>query len=251
MILVIADATFREAVRSRAFLGLLIIFAVCVALSRIVGWVSSTDGNLVTTNIVLSLQSLIGVLVAVATGTALVQAEIQSRTLYTVLSRPLPRWQFVVGKFTGLSAALAAGQAAMLAIGLAYLWITGAKVTGWLVVAGGLTIAEVLVMAAVSLCWTALTSPLLAAVLGLATYALGHAVASLPGLMHYLKGWQAPVAACLASLVPDLGHFTYRDQAAHGYPINLSDLALHLVYAGLWIALLVTITVAVFRRKQL
>jgi ABC-type transport system involved in multi-copper enzyme maturation permease subunit len=252
MIPIIAGATFREAARSRAFLGLLLIFTIAVVLSRIVGWVSSTDGNIVTANLVMSLQSLIGVLVAVATGTALVQSEIQSRTLYTVLSRPLPRWQFVVGKFTGLAAALLAGQAAMLAIGLAYLWITGAPVSGWMLVAGGLTACEVLVMAAVALCWTALTSPLLAAVLGLATYALGHAVASLPGLMHHLgHGWKPIVAVGLASLVPDLGHFTYRDQAVHGYPINPAAVGGHLLYAGLWIALLVTITVAVFRRKQL
>lgn len=251
MIRIIAWATCREAVRSRAFLGLLAIFLVCTLLSRIVGWVSSTDGNEVTTDLVLSLQSLIGVLVAVATGTALVQKEIQEKTLYTVLSRPIARWHFVVGKFTGLAAALALGQAAMLVLGLAYLWLTGAEVTRWLWVAGLLTVFEVLVMAAVSLCWTALTSPLLATVLCLATFAAGHAVASLPDLINHLKGWQLTVVACLASVMPNLGMFTYRNQAVSGLPLPLSDLLERAGYAGLWMALLVTITVAVFRRRQL
>jgi len=113
MITVIAGATFREAVRSRTFVALIIIYTLGVLLSRVVGWVSSTDGNLVTTDLVLSLQSVIGVLVAVATGTALVQSEIQQKTLYTILSRPVSRWQFVVGKFLGLAAALALGQVVM------------------------------------------------------------------------------------------------------------------------------------------
>lgn len=251
LIAVIAGATFREAVRSRTFLGLLAIYAVCVLLSRLVGWVSSTDGDIVTTDLVMSLQALVGVLVAVATGTALVHTEIVNKTLYTVVSRPIARWQFVVGKFLGLAAGLVAGQAAMLAIGLAYLAATGAEVHGWLVLGGALTMVEVLVMAAVSLCWTSLSSPLLAAVLGLATWFAGHAVASLPDLINHLKGWQLAVAASLASLVPNLGEFTYRNQAVYRLPLGWAELAERLAYGGLWIALLVAVTVLVFRRKHL
>jgi ABC-type transport system involved in multi-copper enzyme maturation permease subunit len=248
---IIAGATFREAVRSRAFVGLLLIFALAVLGSRLVGWISATDGNVVTTDLVLSLQSVIGVLVAVATGTALVHTEIRQMTLYTVLSRPVPRWQFVVGKFVGLSGSLLAGQVAMLGIALAYLFVTGAEVHHWLLWAGLLTAVEVLVMAAVSLCLTALTSPLLAAVLGLAVYALGHAVAVLPQLMNHLTGWQMVVASGLASLVPNLGMFTYRNQAVYHLPIGWGELGIDVLYGGLWITLLVAITVSVFRRKQL
>jgi ABC-type transport system involved in multi-copper enzyme maturation permease subunit len=251
MIRVIAVATCREAVRSRTFIGLLVVYTGAVMLSRIVGWVSSTDGNIVTTDLVFSLQSIIGVLVAVATGTALVHTEIQQKTLYTVLSRPLPRWQFVVGKYLGLALALAIGQLAMIAIGLVYLAVTGADVHHWLVIAAGLTIVEVLLMAAVSLCLTALSSPLLAALLSVVVYALGHAVATLPELMYHLKGTQAKVAIAIASLVPNLGMFTYRDQAVHRSPIAWTTVGNDVLYGALWIMLLVTITVAIFRRKQL
>ncbi len=251
MIGVIAWATCREAVRSRTFILLLIIYLLGVLMSRIVGWISATDGNIITTDVVFSLQSIMGVLVAVATGTALVHVEIQQKTLYTILSRPLPRWQFVLGKYLGLCLALVAGQLAMLIIGLIYLMLTGADVHQWLVVAGLLTTLEVLVMAAVSLCWTALSSPLLAAVLGLATYALGHAVHSLPGLVHHLKGTQQTIAIVLASLVPDLGQFAYRNEAVYRTPLTLEDLALRVIYGVMWCTLLVVITIAVVRRKQL
>ena len=157
----------------------------------------------------------------------------------------------MLGKYLGLCLALAAGQVAMLVIGLIYLVATGAPVHSWLLIAGLLTIVEVLVMAAVSLCWTALSSPLLAAVLGLATYAIGHAVHSLPGLVHHLKGTQQTIAIVLASLVPDLGQFAYRNEAVYRTPIALDDLLMRLAYGGLWCALLVVITVSVIRRKQL
>ncbi len=251
MIGIIAWATCREAIRSKTFILLLVIYLIGVLLSRIVGWISATDGNIITTDIIFSLQSIMGVLVAVATGTALVHVEIEQKTLYTVLSRPLPRWQFVVGKYLGLCMALAAGQIAMLIIGVIYLAITGAEVHQWLFIAGFLTILEVMVMAAVSLCWTALSSPLLAAVLGLATYALGHAVHSLPGLVHHLKGMQQIIAISFASLVPDLGQFAYRNEAVYRTPITMEDLGIRLLYGLLWCSLLVVITITVIRKKQL
>ncbi|MFM2090787.1 MAG: hypothetical protein RLZZ127_1276 [Planctomycetota bacterium] len=251
MILVVANATAREALRGRTGLALLGFYAVAVLLSRIVGWISATDGHVVTTDLVMSLQSIVGVLVAIATGTALVQSEIQSRTLYTVLTRPIPRWRFVVGKFAGLAAALLIGQAAMLALGLGYLAATGAPVTGWLALAGGLTAAEVLIMAAVALALTAVSSPLLGAVLAIAVYALGHAVAGLPGLIHHLQAWQQGIAITFASLVPNLGPFAYRAEAVHGVPLPWTELGHALGYGGLWIALLVAITVITLDRKQL
>jgi len=140
---------------------------------------------------------------------------------------------------------------AMLAIGLAWLWLTGAPIHGWLVLAGLLTTAEVLLMAAAALCWTALSSPLLAAALGLATYALGHAVAALPGLMYHLDGWKRTLATLLAALVPNLGEFAYRNEAVHRVALSAVQVAERLAYGGLWIALLVTVTVSVYRRKQL
>ena len=63
VITTVAGATFREAVRSRAFIGLLAVFAVAALLTRVVGWISATDGHLVATDLVMSLQSVIGVLV--------------------------------------------------------------------------------------------------------------------------------------------------------------------------------------------
>jgi len=251
MIWVIASATMRESIRSKAFIGLLALYLVAVLLSRIAGWISGTDGNVVTTSIVFSLQSIFGVLVAVATGTALVQTEIQQKTLYTILSRPVKRWHFVLGKFLGLSGALMAGQVIMLLLGLGYLRATGAPVTGWALLAGLLTMLEVLVMASVSLCWTALTTPLVAVALCLATYAVGHAVGELPQLLYHLHGVKLLLCTALAALVPDLSRFVYRDLALHQIPITVSDVAERLAYGLLWISLFVTITTTVFRQKQL
>jgi ABC-type transport system involved in multi-copper enzyme maturation permease subunit len=250
LITVVAANTAREALRSRSFLLLLAVFGVGVLLAPVVGWISATDGRVVTTDLVFSLLSVVGVLVAVATGTALVHNEMQQRTIYTVLSRPIPRWQFVVGKYLGLVVALVIGQVAMLLLASLALLCFGAVFNGLLLLAGALIIEEVCLMAAVSLCWTSLSSPLLAAVLSLATYALGHAVGSLPYYINHLEGAQKWLVVFLASCIPNLSGFAYRNQAVYGE----APAAEHWLAVGtglLWIVFLVTVTVAVLRRKQL
>lgn len=255
MILVVARATARQMLRSRTFVALLCIYCVALLLSRIVGWISGTDGNIVTADVVFSLQAVIGVLVAVATGTALIHTEIQQRTLYTILSRPLGRWEFIVGKFTGLSLGLCVGQLLMLLLGIAYLWLTGfpfsASMIWYFLLSGALIMVEVVIMAGVSLMFTVMSSPLLAAVLSLAMFMLGHAVATLPQLMNHLSGFQQWLAAAFASLVPNFGYFAYRNQAVYGYPPDYGELGISLIYALLWIVLLLAMTIIIFRRRQL
>ena len=259
MINVIAGATAKQSIRSRTFVSLIVIYVVAVLLSRLVGWVSATDGNIVTADLVFSLQSVIGVLVAVATGTALVHSEIQQRTLYTILSRPLGRGEFIIGKYLGLCLSLSVGQLIMLCIGIVYVSLTmlinGHDISLLMMwhyfIAGIMILLEVVIMAGVSLMFTLVSSPLLAAVLSLAIYALGHAVATLPQLMNHLDLWQQWIAAAFASLVPNLGHFTYRNQAVHGFPPDYDHILIACIYAFCWIALLLSISIIVFKRHQL
>ncbi|MFW5829534.1 MAG: ABC transporter permease [Planctomycetota bacterium] len=249
-ILIIANATAREALRAKSVLLLIALYAVGVLLTPVIGWISATDGRVVNTDLTFSLLSLIGVLVAVATGTALVHTEIQQRTLYTVLSRPIERWHFILGKYIGLCAALILGQAAMLMVALGATELVGVGASWYLVLAGVLIWLEVCIVAAISLCLTSVAGPLLAAALSLAVYALGHAVHELPHFMHHLEGWQNAIAVTFASLIPDLGGLAYRNDAVYGEPPGKEQL-IGAVLTTLWIILLVGISSMVMRRKQL
>jgi Cu-processing system permease protein len=102
----IAANTFREAVRDRVLYNL-IAFAVLLSGAAIfVGQISIEIEKLVVINLGLTAVSLFGVVIAIFIGIGLVSKEIEKRTLYTVLSRPVRRWEFIVGKFFGLSGTL-------------------------------------------------------------------------------------------------------------------------------------------------
>ena len=102
----IASNTFREAVRDRVLYNL-IAFAVLLSAAAIfIGQISIEIERLVVVNLGLTAVTLFGVVIAIFVGIGLVSKEIEKRTLYTVLSRPVRRWEFIVGKFFGLAATL-------------------------------------------------------------------------------------------------------------------------------------------------
>ena len=102
----IASNTFREAVRDRVLYNLIAFALLLSGAAIFVGQISIDIESLVVINLGLTAVSLFGVVIAIFIGIGLVSKEIDKRTLYTVLSRPVRRWEFIVGKFFGLAGTL-------------------------------------------------------------------------------------------------------------------------------------------------
>src|ERR1700745_2260847 len=102
----IATNTFREAVRDRVLYNLIAFALLLTGAAVLVGQVSIEIERLVVINLGLTAVSLFGIVIAILIGIGLVSKEIEKRTLYTVLSRPVRRWEFIVGKFFGLAGTL-------------------------------------------------------------------------------------------------------------------------------------------------
>src|SRR5947209_18023810 len=105
-ILHIATNTFREAVRDRVLYNLIAFALLMSGAAVLVGQISLDIERLVVINLGLTAVSLFGIVIAIFIGIGLVSKEIDKRTLYTVLSRPVRRWEFIVGKFFGLAGTL-------------------------------------------------------------------------------------------------------------------------------------------------
>src|SRR6266566_8347750 len=113
----IATNTFREAVRDRVLYNLIAFALLMSGAAVLVGQISLDIERLVVINLGLTAVSLFGIVIAIFIGIGLVSKEIEKRTLYTVLSRPVRRWEFIAGKFFGLAGTLIANTAFM-AIGV-------------------------------------------------------------------------------------------------------------------------------------
>ena len=134
----IAFNTFREAVRDRVLYNLIAFALLLSGAAILVGEISIDIERLVVVNLGLTAVSLFGVVIAIFIGIGLVSKEIDKRTLYTVLSRPVRRWEFVVGKFFGLTGTLVVNTFFMaLGVFLALLYVAHKfeKMDGWVLVA--------------------------------------------------------------------------------------------------------------------
>src|ERR1700734_4440231 len=111
---VVAINTFREAVRDRVLYNLLFFALVMIAASILVGEISIGISRLVIINLGLTAISIFGLVMSIFIGVGLVYKEIEKRTLYSLLAKPIKRWEFIVGKFGGLLLTLAVNTTFML-----------------------------------------------------------------------------------------------------------------------------------------
>ena len=109
----VALNTFREAVRDRVLYNLVFFALLMMGAAIVVGQISIGIEDVVIVSLGLSAISVIGLLISAFIGVALVSKEMDKRTLYALLAKPVRRWEFLLGKFMGLVLTLAVNTAAM------------------------------------------------------------------------------------------------------------------------------------------
>jgi Cu-processing system permease protein len=109
----IAFNTFREAVRDRVLYNLVFFALLLVAMAPLLGQISIGVQRVLLVNLSLTAISIFGTVISIFVGISLVSKEIEKRTLYPVLSRPVGRGEFIVGKYFGLAGTLLVNTAAM------------------------------------------------------------------------------------------------------------------------------------------
>jgi ABC-type transport system involved in multi-copper enzyme maturation permease subunit len=112
----IASNTFREAVRDRVLYNLIVFAFLLIGSALVFGQISIGIEKIVLINLGLAAISIFGVVIAIFIGIGLVSKEIDKKTLYTVLARPVRRWEFILGKFAGLIGTLSV-NAGLMAVG--------------------------------------------------------------------------------------------------------------------------------------
>ncbi len=250
----IAANTFREAIRDRVLYNL-IAFAVLLSGAAIfVGQVSIHIERLVVVNLGLTAVSLFGVVIAIFIGIGLVSKEMEKRTLYTVLSRPVRRWEFIVGKFFGLTGTLVVNTFCM-AIGVfaALLYVSHKfqSSDAWILVALFFIVLQFLILCSLALLFSSFSSPLLSAVFAFSLFVIGSFAEDLrgfAGMSHGLTRWLATGAAYL---VPNFSALNVIGQVAHEQPIAAHLIAFNTAYALAYSAMVICGAVLIFERRNL
>lgn len=260
----VAGAVFKESVRDRVPYSMVAFAALLMAASYLISQLTAGQDLKIIKDLGLAAISWFGLIIAIFIGIGLVSKEVERRSVYALLAKPLTRGQFILGKYAGLAFTLVVNLSAMtvaFAVVLAYMDAVtppGVK-TGWaapaldprLLVAVILTVAELLIVTGIALFFSTFSSPLLAALLTFGLWVAGHFNQDLRNFEAVLD--VAPVVWLTRALyytLPNLAPFNVRAEAAHGIAVPARDVVLTLGYAAVYIAILLVGAIAVFRRRD-
>lgn len=251
----VALNTFREAVRDRVLYNLVFFALVMMAAAILVGQISIGIEEVVIVSLGLSAISIIGLLIAVFIGVGLVSKEIDKRTLYALLAKPLRRWEFLLGKFGGLVLTLAVNTAAMAAglfLALYYVKHSLQRADAVVLVAVYFILLKLALVVALAMLFSCFTTPLLAILFTAGLYVAGMFVPAMRGLQ---TGLMSPALAALlrgiSYLLPNFENFDVTGAAAHGRAIPVALIGQNTLYAALYCAMVLAVAAAIFSQRNL
>lgn len=171
---IIAINTFRESIRDKILYNIVFLTIALTLFSIVLGEWSVFDRAYVIKSTTLSVMNVSGLLISIFVGISLVQKEIQRRTVLTLLSKPISRVSFIMGKYFGLLAVVAVHLLILTIIYYAMLFITDANPTLNLLSAIYLIFCEMAVIIATALLFSSFSSTILSALFTLGVYFAGH-----------------------------------------------------------------------------
>jgi len=254
-VVAIARNAFREAVRDRVLYNLVVFALLLIGGAVFLGELSAGQEAKIIVDLGLSATLLFGMFIAIFVGVGLVYKEIERRTLYAILSKPVSRGEFLLGKYLGLCLTLIVNIAIMGAgLSLALLFVK----RGWdpLVVriwpAVFLIYIELMILTGVAMLFSSFSTPALSALLTFFVFVIGHFSGDLKSVAATSNSPATRVFfSAFYYALPNLAKYNYITPAAHGLGPNGQTLLACIAYGLVYVAVLLAATTLIFRRRNL
>lgn len=248
----IAVNTFRENRRDRVLYVLVLFAAVMIGAGVIVGELSPFEQSKILLDLGQSVMALAGGLIAIFLGIGLVSKEIEKRTIYVVVSKPVSRTQFLLGKVLGLVMTLTAAHAVMGGILALVVWGYNGAPPGFPLLESALLIwVQLVLLIALAVTFASFSSTMLSAMFTLGTWMIGQVVGDLAVIAA--RSESAATRAVLGIVywtMPNLSLFDVKARATYGIPIPPSELAWSVAYGGCYVAALLCVASLIFSRRD-
>jgi Cu-processing system permease protein len=244
--------TFKETVRNHVVYMVLLFVVLLISLSVSFGDWSVFARIQVMEDFGLATMSISGLLLAVFIGVGMLGKEISSKTVYHVVTKPISRHQFIIGKFAGLLAVLVLNYAVMTLFFAGTLVYLGGK-PGWPLASAIVCIGiEMAVIISAALFFSTFTSSVLAALFSIAFYCAGH-LNDLISLGVASQNWSLfpVILKILYYLIPNLEHFNIRNHVVYNIALPSGYTFLALAYGSLYVLLFLVLSCVIFRKKDL
>ncbi len=250
----IAQNTFREAVRDRVLYNLIIFALLMISSSLLMGQITIGAQRQLLINLGLTAISIFGVLIAIFIGIQLVSKEIEKRTVYTVLTHPVQRWEFIFGKFAGLVGTLLV-NAGLMTVGffaaVLYLMGTFSRPDSYLLVAIYFIALQFVIVTAVALLFSSFSTPILSAVFTFAVFVIGSFAEDLHGFADSVSGVRKVLVSGAQYILPNFSALNVIQSVAHDVPVPANVIVYNTVYALLYAGSIVCAAGLIFQRRNM
>lgn len=247
----IAWNTVREAVRNRVLYVLLFFALVLIGTGLLLSVLSYVERDRILQDVGLAAIRLFGAAIAVFVGVGLIHKEVERRTIFTILSKPVSRAEFLVGKFAGLAATLWIQLLVMSAGFAAISLLAGAPLTVQHAQALLLVGIELGVLVAVATLFSSFTTPMLASLFSAGFYMIGHLSRDLRDLgARSDSAALERTTALLHRVLPDLESFNLSIEAVHALPVEPARFFWPLLYGALYAGAALALAAVVFQRRD-
>ncbi|MDJ0553519.1 MAG: ABC transporter permease [Microcoleaceae cyanobacterium MO_207.B10] len=251
-IIKIAKNVFREVIRDRVLYLIGVFALLMVAAVRLIPELSVGTEDKIILDLGLAAISVLGLIVTVFIGTGLVNKEIEKRTVYILVAKPLSRSELIIGKHIGLSAVLAVLLGTMTIIYGLILSLSGISYPiGSILVAVIFIFVQLSLLTAVAILCGVFTGSLLATLFTFGIYLMGNLSRDLvnlgeltnnPGVKKLMMG--------LYVVLPDLARLDLKNDAVYSLLPNIAILVTNFGYAVVYTILLLSISIAIFARRE-
>jgi len=243
--------TFREAIRDKVFITIIVIAILVMVSGKIVQPLAMGEGDKVVKDIGLNSITLFSMLIAILVGGRLVYKEVEKRTIYLVVSRPIHRWKFIIGKYLGLLLVLF--ETLLIMVCAFYLILVLLKISPNLnlLLSVLLTFCELWIVTALAIFFSTFSTPITSSVFTFALYFIGHLTRDLKVLALMSKSPQVKTLSdILYYLLPNLANFNIKADVVHNVYIEPKVFMFTIIYALFYSSIIIVLSCLIFERKD-
>ncbi|MFB0509250.1 MAG: ABC transporter permease subunit [bacterium] len=250
-LLAIIENTFKEAARDRLLIALLVIGFLSIGSAKILKPLALGEEAKVIKDLGLATITFTAVLVAILVGGRLVYKEIEKRTIYIMLAKPVHRYQFIIGKYFGLLLVVFFTMTVLTGGFYLMLYIASIQATYSLLLAIMMSFFELSIITSLAVLFSTFATPITASLFTFIVYFISNFTRDLKALAQISPSLVVKfLSNFFYYLLPNLSNFNIRGLVVHNAIINFSTISLSIIYAIIYSALVLFLAIVIFQRKE-
>jgi Cu-processing system permease protein len=251
IILAIAKNTFKQAIRDKILYGIIIFALLFIGSVAIISSLALEENVFVMRNLGLAGIYFFGLIVTIFLGSSLIYDEVDQRTTYMLLAKPVTRGNIVIGKFLGLLASTGLTTILMTAAYAAIIFFNGGGVDFQVLIVVGLQLIEMALLITVLILFSTITTPLASTIYTILIVYIGHSLSLIYSYAMKANYLTKVTLLAVYYIAPNLEKFNSRNLIAHNLPLSARELALSSIYALGYIILVLYMANIAFNKRDL